>query len=177
MKKSVYIFYMLLLLPVVGMSQDTISKSRSIIIQPPVPVEIFAGNRAISYQHVLSKNVFKNRFNFFNLAAFDAEYDAAPENEFVISSLLAYNIGKGFSIGVGGEIQPPGANFIAGLQYTYATDQFLLVLFPSFTLNKASQFAQFTLLEYRHRLNQRLRGYLRIQGLFSTNFTTYNRGQ
>ncbi|OJJ15516.1 hypothetical protein BKI52_37145 [marine bacterium AO1-C] len=172
MKKTTYYLYIIIFWsPVVVLGQDSTSITKS---QAPTPVEIFAGHRALSYQHVLSKDI--GRFNFFNVAAFDAEYGTSPKNDFVISSFFSYQLGKGFSLGIGGEIQPPGANFIVGAQYVYASNQWLLVLFPSVTLQQASQFAQLSLLEFRPKISQGIRGYFRAQVLVSTNFITYDRG-
>ncbi len=143
---------------------------------PPIPVEIFAGNRALSYQHVINKNVFEGRFNFFNITSFDAEYKEEPRNVYLISSMLSYNIGKGFSAGLGGEIQRPGAFVFVGAQYAYATDQLLFVLFPSVNLNGYMQYSQFALLEYRPKINENYRGYFKIQLLVTTDFDNYDRG-
>jgi len=170
MKRTIYCIYAFVFLsPMVAIGQEPLPKPKT-----PIPVEVFAGHRALTYQHVLSKDI--GRFNFFNVAAFDAEYGASPKNEFVISSFFSYSLGKGFSVGVGGEIQPPGANFIFGAQYVYASQQWLLVFFPSVTLQPASQFAQLSLLEFRPRISQKIRGYFRAQVLVSTNFITYDRG-
>ncbi len=144
--------------------------------QPPIPVEVFGGHRALSYQHVINKNVFDDTFNFFNITSFDAEYKEDPRNVFLISSLFSYNIGKGFSAGIGGEIQRPGAFVIAGAQYAYSTNNFLLVLFPSVNLNGITQYSQFMLLEYRPKVNEKLNGYLKMQFLVTTDFSNYDRG-
>ncbi len=143
---------------------------------PPVPVEIFGGHRALSYQHVINKTVFKERFNFFNITSFDAEYKEDPRNVYLISSMFSYNIGKGFSAGVGGEIQRPGAFVYVGGQYAYATDQLLLVLFPSVNLNGHRQYSQFAMLEYRPKINENYKAYIKMQFLVTTDFDNYDRG-
>lgn len=176
MSKIETTFLMLLLYPLVGIAQESIANSDAIEQQAPIPVELFIGHRALSYQHVLSRNILKEKFNFFNVSAIDAEYGENPKNEFVISSLISYNIGKGFSVGLGGEIQPPGASLIVGAQYAYASKQFLLVIFPSVNLNGPTTYSQFSLLEYRPRINKNLSGYFRTQLVVSTNFEIYDRG-
>lgn len=165
-----------ILFPLGSIAQDLTSETTKTAQQSPIPVEVFIGHRALSYQHVLSKNVFEEKFNFFNVSAFDAEYGENPKNEFIISSLFSYNIGKGFSVGVGGEIQPPGASVIAGIQYAFASKEFLLVVFPSVNLNGAMKYSQFTLLEYRPKINENLHGYFRTQLVVSTDFAAYDRG-
>lgn len=161
-----------LLFSIRGMAQD----SDRPLQQPPIPVEVFAGHRALSYQHVVSKNVFKDKFNFFNVTSFDAEYDQNSNNVFLISSLFSYNLGKQFSIGLGGEIQRPGALVIAGIQYALISKRFLVVIFPSVNLNGQKQYSQFTLVEYRSGINSRINFYFRTQVLLTTDFQDYNRG-
>ncbi|NMH87242.1 hypothetical protein [Flavivirga algicola] len=144
--------------------------------QPPLPVEIFGGHRALSYQHVINKKIFEKRFGFFNITTFDAEYKEDPRNVYLISSMFSYNIGKGFSAGLGGEIQRPGAFVYVGAQYAYTTQQLLFVLFPSMNLNGYKQYSQFALLEYRPKLNENYRGYFKMQFLVTTDFHNYDRG-
>lgn len=165
-----------MLFPLRGAAQESITKSEKIVEEAPIPVELFIGQRALYYQHVLSKNIFKEKFNFFNVSAIDAEYGKKPNNQFVISSLISYNMGKGFSAGFGGEIQPPGASITAGIQYVYASKEFLLVLFPSVNLNGPIKYSQFSLLEYRPKINKNLSGYFRTQLLISADFEVYDRG-
>ncbi len=145
-------------------------------LQPPIPVEVFTGHRALSYQHVINKYVFKNKFNFFNVSSFEAEYKRNANNVFLISSLFSYNIGKGFSIGLGGEIQRPGATAIVGAQYAYKSAGWLIAVVSSVNLSGETEYSQFTLLEYRRAVNENLKVYFRMQMLVTTDFHKYNRG-
>ncbi len=144
--------------------------------QPPLPVELFGGNRAMYYQHVINKNLFNNKFNFFNVTSFEAEHDNKENNLFVVSSLFSYNLGKGLSVGIGGEIQRSGTFAIVGAQYAYTTKNILLVVFPSMNINGDKEYTYFTLFEYKPKLSEKLKGYFRTQFLVTTNFNTYNRG-
>ncbi|MDN5215845.1 hypothetical protein QQ020_27450 [Fulvivirgaceae bacterium BMA12] len=145
-------------------------------LQPPIPVEVFAGHRALYYQHVMNKYVFKNKFNFFNVSSFDAEYKSNANNVFLISSLFSYNIGKGFSVGLGGEIQRPGAAAIVGAQYAYKSARWLIAVVSSVNITGETEYSQFTLLEYRQPVSENLKVYFRMQMLVSTDFHRYNRG-
>ncbi|MEO1031009.1 MAG: hypothetical protein AAFX55_06375 [Bacteroidota bacterium] len=144
--------------------------------QPPLPVELFGGNRAMYYQHVINKNLFNDKFNFFNVTSFEAEHDSNENNLFVVSSLFSYNLGKGFSIGIGGEIQRPGTFAIVGAQYAYVSETILLVVFPSMNINGDKEYTHFTLFEYKPKLSDKLKGYFRSQFLVITDFDNYNRG-
>ncbi|MEM1257578.1 MAG: hypothetical protein AAGH81_03540 [Bacteroidota bacterium] len=144
--------------------------------QPPLPVELFGGNRAMYYQHVLNKNLFGDKFNFFNVTSFEAEHENNQNNIFVVSNLFSYNLGKGFSVGIGGEIQRPGTFAIVGAQYAYVTKTVLLVIFPSMNINGDKEYTHFTLFEYKPNLSDKLKGYFRSQFLVITDFENYNRG-
>lgn len=161
------IFTVILLLSVFGFSQDQ---------QPPIPVEVFGGHSAVSYQHVISKDIFNNKFNFFNVAAFDAKYSDNKNSVFAIQSLVFYKIGKGFSVGLGAQLQNVGAFSLAGIQYSYASDKLLVVILPTVNLNEKTNYEQFVLVEYRPKLNDKTRIYSRIQILANTDFEKYNRG-
>lgn len=153
-----------------------IISSNSFAQQPPIPVEFFVGNRAITYQHVLSKNILNNKFNFFNVVSVDAEYKENGNNIFFVESLISYKIAKKFSLGIGGQLQNIGAFAIVGAQFTHATDSFLLVVLPTVNITGKTNYEQFLLLEYRPKINEKTRGYLRTQFLVNTDFANYNRG-
>lgn len=158
------------------LSMKSMSQRAEVPVQPPIPVEILAGHRAFSYQHVINKNLRGEKFSFFNVTSFDADYDRNEDNVFLISGFFSYSLGKGFSAGLGGEIQRPGAFVIAGAQYAYVSNQLLIVVFPSVNLNGDTQYSQLNLLEYRPNISRSLRGYFRAQILIITDFNVYNRG-
>ena len=157
-------------------AQNVEQPNHQVESQPPIPVELFVGDRAIAYQQVINKNIFKDKFNFFNITRFDAELGQDATNVFLISSFFSYNLGKGFSLGVGGELQRPGAFIMLGIQYAYVRPQLLLVLFPSVNLNGTQQYAQLSLIEFRPKITQHLSLYSRVQLLVNTNFKSYDRG-
>ncbi|WP_299434536.1 hypothetical protein [uncultured Aquimarina sp.] len=150
--------------------------SKNFAQQSPIPVELFAGNRAITYQHVLNKNILDNKFNFFNVVSFDAEYEENGNSIYVVQSLVSYKITNKFSLGIGGQLQNIGAFAIVGVQFAHATDNFLLVILPTVTITGKTNYEQFLLLEYRPKINEKIRGYFRTQFLVNTDFTKYNRG-
>ena len=159
-----------------GGSAQEVEVDFSSVEEPPIPVSVFGGHRVLSYQHVLNRSLHHTRFSFFNITVFDAEYGEEPVNRYLISSLFSYRISKRIAAGIGGEIQRPGAFAIVGLQYSYASESMLLVLYPSVNLNGNTQYSQLNLFEFRPILTKNLRGYLRAQVLVGTNFQTIQRG-
>jgi len=144
--------------------------------QPPIPIELFAGNRAITYQHVLNKSILDDKFNFFNVVSFDAEYEENGSKIYVIQSLVSYKITNKFSLGLGGQLQNTGAFTIVGAQFAHATDNFLFVILPTINITGKTNYEQFFLFEYRPKINRKTRAYFRSQFLVNTDFTKYNRG-
>lgn len=162
---KIILLYTVLLLTANGFAQ-----------QPPIPVELFAGNRAFSYQHVINKSVFDDKFTFFNVVVVDAEYNTNKNSVFVIHSLLSYKLGKGFSVGIGTQIHNAGTFVIAGMEYAYISDKLMLIFAPSVNLNGKTYYEQVVIFEYRPKLNEKIRMYSRLQVLTNTNFENYNRG-
>ncbi|MEL7005331.1 MAG: hypothetical protein AAFN93_21745, partial [Bacteroidota bacterium] len=91
-----YLMLILTLLAICSKAQDK-SLIEPVTQKSPIPVELLTGHRAIFYQHVISKDIFNDRFNFFNISAFEAEYGSNPSNEFVIASFFSYKLSKTLS--------------------------------------------------------------------------------
>jgi len=138
-------------------------------VSTPIPIEVVLGQRAGFYQHVISKNLQNDRYNFFNVSSFDAKWGDNQDNHFIILNFLSRNLGKGFSLGMGAEIQGPGAFMTVGGQYSYGTKELLLVLFPSININGPTEYSQFALIEYKPKINKHLTAYIRGQFLLTTN--------
>ena len=150
--------------------------AQSVFAQAPIPIELFAGNRSINYQHIVNKEMFENKVRFFNVTSFESEYNQNENYQFFTSSLLFYNLSKRFSLGMGGEVKRSGVFPVIGSQYTYLSKKIVVVVFPTVNLNGNTKYAHFSLFEYRSNLNDDLKVYFRAQILFVTNFEIYNRG-
>ncbi len=135
----------------------------------PIPIEVVFGQRSGFYQHVISKNILQDKYNFFNVSNFDSKWGDNQDTHFIISNFLSRNLGKGFGFGIGAEIQGPGSFITVGGQYTYGTKKLLIVLFPSVNVNGPTEYSQFALVEFKPELNQDLRVYIRGQFLLTTN--------
>ncbi len=141
----------------------------------PIPVEAMIGQRSGFYQHVISKNILKDKYNFFNVSSFDSKWGDNQDNHFIISNFLSRNIGKGFGVGIGAEIQGPGSFLTLGGQYSCGSKKLLLVLFPTININGPKEYSHFSLIEYKPKLGPTLHAYLKLQFLLTTNFNKLTR--
>ena len=172
---KVYLLLVSIFLTVYSHAQEKTSEE-PVAQKPPIPVEVFAGHRAFSYQHIISRDVFNDKFNFFNISAFDAEYGSNPQNEFVISSFFSYKLSKRLSAGIIGQMIPKGSSIFIGAKYNLIKKDFFLVVFPSYRITKDQVFSQFMLMEYRPRINDKINAYLRTQLLLETDAEELTRG-
>ncbi|MEO1054703.1 MAG: hypothetical protein AAFX87_28990 [Bacteroidota bacterium] len=164
------------MLAVSGYAQEIVSDRPAVVNTPPIPVEILPGHRSFFYQHVISKDIFNDKFNFFNISAFDAEYGSDPTNEFVIASFFSYKLSKSISAGVMGQIIPKGASVFLGAKYNLVREDFLLVVFPSYRITANQVFSQFALVEYRPKISNKVNAYFRTQLLAETDGDELTRG-
>lgn len=134
--------------------------------EPPIPVEVFFGNKALYFQMVIKKKFTpESRFNFFTVATYTADYENEQEkNSLVVPVQLSYDIGKGFGIMAGTDINSiSGFSAIIGPQFNYASKDWLIVNVASIFLNEDSDFKLFGLYEYKPAINENLGFYSRLQ--------------
>lgn len=134
--------------------------------EPPIPVEVFFGNEALYFQMVVKKKFTpQSRFNFFTVATYTADYENEQrENSLVIPVQVSYDIGNGFGIMAGTDINSiSGFSAIIGPQFNYASKNWLIVNVASIFLNEDSDFKLFGLYEYKPAINESLGFYSRLQ--------------
>lgn len=139
---------------------------------PPVSVETFAGDRYLNFQMIVAKPFSPaSRFSFFNVTNFNGSYqNDLQKNEFLTQSLVNFQLVKGLSVGAGATLNyMTGFRPTAGLQYTFANRQWLVVVLPRVDLRDDNNLETFALLEFKPPLGQTLGLYTRIQGLYNHN--------
>jgi hypothetical protein len=139
---------------------------------PPVSVETFVGDRYLNFQLIVAKPFEPgSRVSFFNVTNFNGSYQNEPrKNEFLTQALLNYRLVGGLSVAGGATLNyVTGFRPTAGLQYTLANRQWLLVLLPRMDLRDDNNLEGFALLEYKPRLTKTLGLYSRLQGLYNYN--------
>ncbi len=139
---------------------------------PPVSVETFAGNKYLNFQMIVTKPFAPgSRFSFFNVTNFNGSYqNEGRKNEFLTQALVNYRVAGGLSLAAGATLNyMTGFRPTAGLQYTVANREWLLVLLPRIDLRDDNNLEGFALLEYKPRLSETLGLYSRLQGLYNYN--------
>ncbi len=140
--------------------------------EPPLPIEMFFGNKQLYFQLVVKKKFSANsRFGFFTVATYSADYnfnEEAAQNSITIPVQLSYDLGKGFGVMAGTDINSEGGFApIVGPQYNFASRQFLAVSVLSFFLNEDQDVKLFGLYEYKPPINEKWAIYTRVQFIYN----------
>jgi hypothetical protein len=173
-KNKILLFIVLLITSVCfGESpQDSLDKTHTNPSKstPPIPVELFATNKALNFQMIISRQVPESRkLGFFGLNYVKADYkNDRSANEFVMQAFLTYNIYRGFSINSGMTMNHfYGFRPSAGLQYIFANPKLLIVIIPRFDLTETRNFEALGLVEFKPKWNRNWGLYSRLQGLYN----------
>ena len=151
---------------------DSLGGGKPPKISPPIPIEVFAGNKGVVFQMIVSKHFSpKSRFGFFNVTNFVGDYETTNQkNQYLSQSLITADIWRGFSVNAGVTMNYiTGFRPTAGLQYVFANREFLAVLLPRFDLTQTYNFETFGLVEHKPKLNNNWGLYTRVQGLYNHN--------
>lgn len=141
--------------------------------QPPIPVEIFFGHKAINSQIIIARDFRPDsKFSFFGLATYSAAYDKGQNDYsmFMINQ-ISYSIGKGFGIMAGADMNSEvGLAPVIGPKHVYVSPKFLAVSILSYALNGEHDLSFFGLYEFTPPINQKLSLYTGLQVLYNRNF-------
>ena len=138
----------------------------------PIPIEVFAGNKYLNVQLVVAKNFSqKSKWGYFNVTSFRGDYkNNLTKNEFFTQSLLNYKLFKGLSLTAGFTLnQKTGFRKVAGLQYVFANQKWLLIAVPTIDLSDNHNLETFSLLEFKPKLTDKIGLYTRFQVLYIHN--------
>jgi hypothetical protein len=165
------------LAPAFAQTRDSIQTQHNPTGGAPIPIELFAGNKALTFQLIVSKQFSpKSRLGFFNVTNFMSAYEKVnPRAEFFSQSLLTAEVGRGISVTTG--LSASGASTAgyvtvrptAGLQYLFANPNFMVVVLPRFDLTQTHNFETFAIVEYKPKLSKNWGIYTRLQGLYNYN--------
>lgn len=139
---------------------------------PPIPVELFFGNRQLYFQMVVKKSFApKSKFDFFSVATYTSEYDPQLKDyNIVIPAQVSYDLGKGFGIMGGTDINSAtGWAPVAGPQFNFASRKWLAVSVISYFFNSEQNVKLFGLYEYKPTVSEHFTLYNRIQLMYIQN--------
>lgn len=146
-------------------------------VSAPVPIEVFASDKAFTFQLIVSKQFSpQSGFGFFNVTNFIGDYKKANQSsQFYSQSVITAEIWKGVSITAGlSAVGSSNPNLVtvrptAGLQYLFANRDIVLVIVPRFDLTQTYNFETFAVFEFKPMLSKKWGIYSRLQGLYNYN--------
>ncbi len=152
-------------------SQDTKAPQPS-VPAPPTPVELMLGNNRANMLMIMNRPIdSRKKFSFFNVTVGAADYkNNVAETDIVINNALLYNLGKHFNASVGLQWNyKVGLVPSIGIQYSKATPDYLIVIFPSYNLLPNAGLETVAITEIKPKLSEKTRLYTRVQGLYVQN--------
>ncbi len=138
----------------------------------PIPIQIFTTSDYMSFEMNINKKFQAgSRLGFFNVTTYRGYYDNdQSQNEYLTQSYLVYELTGGLSLSAGALMHfIYGFRPTAGLQYSYISPEFLMVLFPRFDLTEDHNFEIFGFLEYKPPLDADWALYSSLQGMYNHN--------
>lgn len=138
---------------------------------PPLNMEMLVGSRGLSYQMIVNKK-FQSvpRLGFFSVMNFQTDWKSSEMKDYMMQGNLTFEIIKGLDISSGFIWVPfQGIRPSAGVMYTYANPTWLVVANPRIDLTKDTNGEVLALAEYKPQLNENLKLYTRLQGLYTQN--------
>lgn len=140
----------------------------SAVKNPPIAAEALLGTRGMAFQIITNKK-FQTlpRLGFFSVTNLVGQWDQRQVNDYMTQGNLTYRIIKGLDVVSGFHAtNVTGFRPTAGLMYTYANPEFLMVLSPRADLMKNGTVEGLLLIEYKPPISNTLQMYTRIQALY-----------
>ncbi|SDG25724.1 hypothetical protein [Epilithonimonas hungarica] len=147
---------------------QTIAEDQAPQQSPPINMEVMAGSRGVYYQVMVNKK-FRSipKLGFFSVTNGNAPWEKEMTPDIMTQSHLTYTLFKGLDITGGLQYTPVyGFRPVAGLIYSYATPELLIVANPKIDLASDWASENMALVEYRPRINENWSWYGRVQGLY-----------
>ncbi len=169
--KAKFIGIATLLLPWLVMAQE--QPGPPMVKNPPIMMEVMAGNRAFAYQMIVNKKTRSvSRLGFFGVTNFQPEWGNPKINDYMLQGNLTYGMLKGLDITAGFIWNPiDGIRPSAGVMYTYANPTWLAVVNPRVDVSRNANADILGLIEYKPGLSEKVKLYTRLQGLYTRNLS------
>ncbi|MFS4418512.1 hypothetical protein [Maribacter sp. 2307ULW6-5] len=139
---------------------------------PPIPVEFSFGHNHANLQAVFNRAFTEtSRFGFFNVTTASVPYQNEDgANELVSINTLTYEFMKNLRLSAGVQFHfLKGFVPTTGVQYTYATKTWLIILTPNLNYKPSLNFETIAIVEFKPKITKKLGVYTRVQGLYNQN--------
>lgn len=169
MNKYVYASLMISLFSISTIqAQQNEKEIQPSVENPPITVEALVGSRGLMYQLIVNKK-FQSipELGFFSVTNATAAWEKEMIPDIMTQAHLTYTILKGLEVTAGMQYTPV-YHFrpVAGLIYTYASKDLLLIVNPKVDLADDLATETMALFEYKPRINETFNFYSRVQGLY-----------
>lgn len=167
-KKVVGVFFSFFLSVSSLLAQSEGVGNNKTIQNPPVNMEAMAGSRGIFYQMIIAKK-FQSipKLGFFGLTSVNAAWEKEITPDIMSQAHLTYSLFKGLDVTAGFQYSPVYSfRPVASLMYSYASPDFMVVVNPKVDLADDAATETMVLLEYKPKINEKLRFYSRVQGMY-----------
>lgn len=138
--------------------------------QPPIPVEILFGNKAVFSQLVLIRDFSPtSKFSLFSLSTYTSGYKKESyDNDLALINQVTYDLGKGFGFMAGVNVNSAvGLTPVIGPRHVYATRKFLAISILSYSIDGKHDISFFGSYEFKPPINDNLSLYTRFQALLN----------
>ena len=136
--------------------------------QPPIPIEIVVGNISSTYQSVITRQLYNSKFSFYNLTYLEVDYDDTTPHYYYIQTIVSYGLYKGFSIGLGANLQTYNAfKPLVAVSYGYFTENIGIFIQPSYEIHKDGAFELYAMFEWTAINNKKLQPYFKLSAYSS----------
>ena len=127
------------------------------IPSPPVPVEFLLGNDHLSFQSLVSKPLSSDgKLGYTFIASIDSEYKTGDASTKNIDIMIPIALNNSF-----------GNRPFLGLRYLKVTNNWVIVVIPSFYFSNSNFYETFASIEFEPKINNKIKLYTRLQGLYS----------
>ena len=131
------------------------SLARPLFAQP-IPIELMAGNKFMSFDLSFSKSFFENsKLGFFHMNTLQVDYDERANNSFILQDLLTCKVVKNLKIVGGAFYGMPGFNPTLGLQYNIVSKSTFFLFAPRINIITEPSYDFMTIFQYKLQLNEK----------------------
>lgn len=149
-----------------GYAQQTNSDA---VHNPPVNVEALFSNRGTTFQMITDKK-FQSvpRLGFFSVTNLVGTWGTTSVDDYMTQASITVDIVKGLRLNGGFHVSnATGFRPTAGLIYSFANPDWLLIVYPRVDISKDANIEGLALVEYKPKVNEKWRFYSRLQGLYA----------
>jgi len=168
-KVSRFLFSLLFLFTVLfAKAQGDSTAIESEVYKPPVPVELMIGNEALLFKMVVTKPIYNSKIKFYNLTTLESNFVTSSASNIFNQTVIFYDFNSKFSFGLGGSYSSYNSlKPIAAVLYSSFNANRGFLVQPSLVLEKGGSKELFSMFEYVHFLNPKLKSYFRIDAFTS----------